>query len=562
MKKSGLVLSLMVFIQFPSSGQTDELKKLVETLQGTFTKVESATKTYDQEIKLVEYSTMNYTFNQTDQKGIRTTYSSDFNLADIDPYAVRQETQKDIIYVVLTAKNKQKLIKTIKNGQTEPYDDELRLHAKDIDHARVILDLIKKAIPLGEKITAGKLKLSGYETMRQWLEDNVKNVGYGNKSIEQKITGQQYPGSVRLLQIESDGKVAHQNEFVFNLADINVNGLVYKISGNSFSLQLDMLDRLKSVGVKRDGVTKNFDDGVTIYTNGVDEARDLKTVLSLIVPLAQAKVKSDLPSPKNADECLNALAGFVKDVKINNKTFAQSLAPACISKLSSVEQSANTTVRNTFEFNWMDINPNTYRLLVSGEKMQIELPAVDKKKVVNHVKDDKPAGYENEATILVEDMEAGRRLRYLIGKTIDFCKTNYKDPFPNDPPALANWLKEQVTDVTVEQVSQKQSLEFVEEGNLNKLKLTAVEIKSSSSVEEIFEFNISDINPNSVDLEIKGKWLYLKFETNFKNKIIKAYKAGKIQPYVYSVALAMKDLETARGIIGGLKKCIAYEKTK
>jgi hypothetical protein len=74
-------------------------------------------------------------------------------------------------------------------------------------------------------------------------------------------------------------------------------------------------------------------------------------------------------------------------------------------------------------------------------------------------------------------------------------------------------------------------------------------------VEEIFEFNLSDIDPRSVDFEAKGKWLTVKFDTNFKNKIIKAYKAGKIQPYANSMEIAMKDVETARGFIAALKKC-------
>ncbi|MFN7603858.1 MAG: hypothetical protein ACK5R0_20905, partial [Bacteroidota bacterium] len=65
---------------------------------------------------------------------------------------------------------------------------------------------------------------------------------------------------------------------------------------------------------------------------------------------------------------------------------------------------------------------------------------------------------------------------------------------------------------------------------------------------------LSDINPTSVNYEIKGKWLYVTFETNFKNKIIKAYKDGKIQPYVYSVDILVKDIETARSTITALKR--------
>ena len=49
-------------------------------------------------------------FDEIDQKGNRVAYAYEFNLADIDPYAVREQTQKDAIYSVLAVRNKQKLI--------------------------------------------------------------------------------------------------------------------------------------------------------------------------------------------------------------------------------------------------------------------------------------------------------------------------------------------------------------------------------------------------------------------------------------------------------------------
>jgi acetolactate synthase small subunit len=560
--KTTLVFISILIVPILTFGQANELKTLVDKLQGTFTKVESATKTYEQEIKLLEYSTLTYSYNQTDQKGAKTAFSTDFNLADIDPYAVRQETQKDIIFVVLAARNKQKLIKTLKDGKTQSYDDELRIHAKDGDHAKAILEIIKKCIPLGEKITSGKMKLAGYENMRQWLEGNVKNVNIGTKSINQTLKEQSSPASFKLLQIESDGKTSHQEEFTFNVADINLNTLVFKISGSTFALKFEMLEQLKSVSVLRDGAAKPFTDEVTIYTNGVDEARDMKTVLTMMSPLAQAKVKGDLPSFKNKAQSVETIVALVKDLKIKDKILTQSITPKCLTTFITTEQTAKATVKDTYEFNWMDVNPNAFKLEVSGEKMQIELPMVDKKRLANHYKDDKIAGYESEANIYVEDMEVGRRLRYSIEKAIEYCKSIYKDPFPATTKGMIDWMKQAVTEVTVEQTTRKQIFESAEEGNDNKIKLTTVEIKTSSSVEEIFEFNLSDIDPRSVDFEAKGKWLTVKFDTNFKNKIIKAYKAGKIQPYANSMEIAMKDVETARGFIAALKKCAESLKGK
>lgn len=82
-----------------------------------------------------------------------------------------------------------------------------------------------------------KLKLEGYDNMIKWLEEHVGKVSDGVKSVEQSLQRQTFPGSFKLQQIESDGKSSKQEEYTFNANDINLNSLVFKVSGNSFGLR-------------------------------------------------------------------------------------------------------------------------------------------------------------------------------------------------------------------------------------------------------------------------------------------------------------------------------------
>ncbi len=93
-------LFLFAAIATSASGQSGSLSDLIGKLQSSFTKVETATFTYEHEIKVLQFSTLQYDYKQIDLKGVSSSYQNQFNLADIDPYAVRQETVKDIIYVV------------------------------------------------------------------------------------------------------------------------------------------------------------------------------------------------------------------------------------------------------------------------------------------------------------------------------------------------------------------------------------------------------------------------------------------------------------------------------
>ena len=103
---------------------------------------------------------------------------------------------------------------------------------------------------------AGKLKLNGYDQMAEWLVANIKNSSTGSKSITQNIKPDTYVGSFRLLQITTDGKTSQQEEFTLNLADVNLNTINFKITGNQFGVGFDMNQKLKSIKSFKDGKSK------------------------------------------------------------------------------------------------------------------------------------------------------------------------------------------------------------------------------------------------------------------------------------------------------------------
>src|SRR5204863_2098330 len=95
------VISCLLLVNL-SFSQQSEFNSLITQLQTSFSKVETASKTFEQEIKPLEFSSIRYGVNEIDQKGNKVSYTYDLNLSDIDVYTVRQVTQKDIILVVLS----------------------------------------------------------------------------------------------------------------------------------------------------------------------------------------------------------------------------------------------------------------------------------------------------------------------------------------------------------------------------------------------------------------------------------------------------------------------------
>lgn len=557
-----LALSAFLSLSLHSYGQGAELKAQANALTNAVTAVQSGSKTYEQKIVFQEPAVIRYSYDEVDQKGNRTNYVYEFNLADIDPYAVREQTQKDLISVVVAVRNKQKLIKVYKNEVVQAYDAQTAIIAKDIENARAMADVIKKSIPHAEKVMASRLKLSGYDAMATWLTANVKEVNLGEKSVKQTLAKGDQPGSFTYTRVEADAKSSTEEVYTFNLADVNPNAILYKISGSQFAIALETLQSAKYFSVRKNGAIKPYVNEGSIQTNNADEARDLKNVLASAIPLAVEKVKANMPAVSSEKDGLQKIRNFTTEITYGEEVMSQSWEGECLATLTQVEKDPKSSSKHVFKFNWMDVNPLASKIDVSGDKLSIDLKFNEDKKLVMNTVDDKFKGYESGLKIYMADIESARKAKFVADKVVEKCKASYKEPFGNDAATTTAYFRNNVKELSMDEQTLKQTLEVVE-GDKSKYKYTLIEVNpKGASAEQVYEFNLTDINPSSIAVEVKGKWLYVVFETDFKGKIIKYYKDGKIQPYTYTLQFAVNDVDVARNLVSALGKAVKAVKPK
>ncbi|HEY0654900.1 MAG TPA: hypothetical protein VGD65_17300 [Chryseosolibacter sp.] len=562
MKRNILVVTLLICF-YQSFSQSPELTAMNAALQKAIGPVQAASKSYEPKYALIQPAVIQYSYDEIDSKGNRTNYVYEVNVSDLDPYAVRELTQKDLITVVLAVKNKQKLVKVLKNNEVLPYDDQALIIAKDIENARQISEAIKKAIPSAEKVMANRLKLSGYDAMVNWITTNVKDVTIGTKSFKQTVTKGDKVGVVKFTLVEADAKTSVEEIYTFNLSDINPNRINYKISGNRFGVEFETLQDAKFIAVTRNGETKPFINDLVINTNNVDEARDLKNVLALAAPLAIEKVKADIPAPASEKDALAKLGALTTSITIGQKEIAQSLETSCLCQLTQVEKDAKTSTKNVFKFNWIDVNAIGSKIDVSGDRMFIEVNTNENKKLIMQTENEKFKAYENSIRIYMPSVENARRGKVAIDKAVEKCKAVYKEPFGNDAAGIFSWITKNIKDVSIDETTFKQKFEAVDAGKVNKVKYTRTEVNTKGSgAEEVYEFNLSDISPLTVEVEVRGKWLYVSMETDFKGKIIKYYKDGKIMPYTAKIDFVINDVDTSRNMVSAFQKLVKTQKAK
>ncbi len=563
-KKSIIYLFFsLLFVVNTSLAQQQEFNQLFSQLEQAIGTVETSKYKYEPELLFEHTSVIKYSYTKTSTKGTANSYAYELNIADIDPYTVRESTERDLIVVNIKIKNSQDLIKTFQDQEVKSYTEELQIVASDINNAREIREIIEKAIPIAEKIMLNKLSLNNYNEMLDWLANNVKDATYSDETYAQSLQPDpQYAGKVNLSIVET-GRSSKQADYSFNLADININTVRFDISGSEFGLEFETKRKHKLIKYAEDGESKPFIDDIVIKTNNVEEARDLQTVLTLIIPEAEKQVEASFPKFNNKEEALAAVSSGTKVLTYGDNTFEQTFNADCLAEYVITEISESKSEKKQHNFNWIDINDKVIDYDISGSKMYIELITNKKQKLMKVIENGEVDPYDESFKLYCEDAENARRLQYAIKKSIELCRKSYRPAVPSTSlKAKIDWLTGAVKEVREGDDTYSQSLSLVEEGDLKKFKFTKIEIDEKGSSEHIYEVNFADLNERNIDFDISGRSISVVVETNFKEKIIKFYKDGEIQNYEDEFTIHANNVEESRNLIRGLVDIVTMSKGK
>ena len=559
MKKLTIAIAILtcLFSTLSLKAQTDDFSNIVNELNESVQEVSTKKYTYEQEIKIKEPGVLSLIIGQVDTKGSRTEFIYEFNLSDMDPIMVREVTEREMMFVQLIVDNNQRLVTVLKNGELDSYDKIVKIYAKDIDNARNIKELIKQAIPVAKDITDNKFQLNTYDEKIAWIIENVKDVSINDVSYQQVLTkNESIVGNVTLEIIKTTSKSSNTERFEFNIADINNNSINFKITGTTFSVIFETKGRRKLIKSFKDGQLSNYTYKADIIAFNIENARWLRYILNQAIPLAEDNVKTALPSIEDMSTATSLLSQNVKEVIIDDKTYSQTINSNCISSYNIVTDDTKKRIDERFEFNLSDINLNTIDYKIIGKKFDIVFKIKGGDKLIKVYKDDLQQNYSDDLMIMCEDAENARLLEHILKKAIPICEENIARLVPEDNlDNKINWLIENVGEVTIDDATYTQSLEEIEADN-NKLRLTIKEVKNDKITEYIYEFNLSDINPNKVNYYILGKKLSVHLETNYNSKIIKVYKDGETQNFESDFNIYVNDIETARNIIIAIQEAV------
>ncbi len=553
MKKSNIVfraipaIALFGFLTLFIQAQE---KEPVEWLSGFNSEVPAGSYTYRYTFDYFNKANCGImvTAVKTDKKGSETKTQMEFYLPDIDENTIQFKPVSKYITVSMITKGSQKFIKEMEDGNIKGYVSGVEIYVDEVDKARSMVDAFRshlKECRLQEK-SWGSMKES-----LDWLAKNISKSVKSGTEYEQSFgydAGKNY--LVTLVRKSNDSKGnAVEEDFRFNLADIDPSKMAMNVSGKDLWIKLETKSSDDFIQATKNNEPQNYDDELDIYIPDLETARDILQALKYAVPLANPEYKSW----SGVSQALDYLKTNLKDVQAGSYQVSQNFdygaaAGSPVTYISSHTDSKGTTTEEKYQFYLPDLDPKV-SVDVSGKEVKLELVTKEKQKLIKIFKNGEQQNYDDDLTIFSDNIESAREL----ANALNYAILNTEDGLIKwtEAARASDWLTANTLSVTESGKTVEQKL-AVDAGNNYKLTLTAIAKESSGDVEEINELYVSDLSKDNIILNISGKKIYVIAGTG-KEKLIKVSKSGVQQSYVSSVDIFFEDTRSAQNYINALK---------
>lgn len=493
-----------------------------------------------------------FSVKKTDQKGVSTEGKYEFNILDINKKELAVKISGTQLSVSIEINGNNRYIKYTKNNDQESFDNSLEVIADDIDQARNIIAAFSTAI---EKSKPMIPDFSSLQIALDYITKNITDLTLEKKNLNQKINFTPGNGTKSIFtyaEPDSKGKLIEQR-FEFYLNDIDDNSLNFKVSGGKITIIPVSKDNTKFIKYYKDNTQQDFQDEINILTSDIEISRE-------IVEAFKAAIKKSQTEPatwKNIDDALAYLTKNISGETIGSETYKlnfSSITPDPLNVRYMVDKTdaKATSVKQSFEFYPYMLDPGSVKISSSGKYLSVGASVSNKKSYVKVFKDDVQQSYGDDISLMSFDARQARDIADAIKYILSNVKS--KNKVWNDKQSSIKFITENVGDLKSGTKEIKQKIEY---SDPCKISFTASSTDDKGkTLDEIYEFALTDINKQLVDFKISGKNVLITLTCKNKEKLVKAYKNGEQQAWGTNVTIEATDIETAKNISEAFKAAI------
>jgi hypothetical protein len=457
--------------------------------------------------------------------------------------------------VSVATKGNDPYIKYTKNNEQQNFVNDFEIIAADIDQARNVIDAFSTAVEKSKQVIPdfGSLQKS-----LDFITHNTTELTLDKKALKQKIDfipGEGTKSIFTYTETDSKGKPIEER-YEFYLNDIDANSLNFKVSGKKITIVPISKNKTKLIKYFKDNLLQDFQNEIAVFTTDIETSREM-------VEAFKAAIKSSATQPaawKSVGEAITYLTNTLSGETIGTDQYklnfsSISTEPLNVKYVVDKTDAKGVMVEQSFEFYPYMLDPGTVKIGSSGKFLNVEASVNNKMSFIKVFKDGKQQSFDDAIKIMAFDARQAQTIseavKYLAGNA------KPKDKVWSDKQSVIKFITENVGDLESEGKEVKQKIELINNDPCRiSLSVSSSDDKGKTT-DEIFEFTLTDMNKQIVDLKVSGKNVQVTLLCKNKEKLVKAYKNGEQQAWATGVAIGVNDVETAKNIAEAFKSAIA-----
>ncbi|HEX7494816.1 MAG TPA: hypothetical protein VF346_11395, partial [Bacteroidales bacterium] len=343
--------------------------------------------------------------------------------------------------------------------------------------------------------------------------------------------------------------------YEFYLNDLDANSINFKVSGKKITIVSTSKNKTKFIKYYKDNSLQDFQNEIGILTTDIETSREM-------VEAFKAAIKNSDTQPatwKSIDEALTFLTNTLKGETIGPDIYKLNFSsistdPLNVKYVQSKTDAKGITVDQSLEFYPYMLDPTTVKIGSSGKYLNVEVSVSSKKSFVKVYKEGKQQAFDDVVEIMSFDarqaQEIAGAIKYLSGNS------KPKDKVWGDKQSASKFITENVGDLKSEGKDVKQKIELTNNDPCKiSLTISSADDKGKTT-DEIYEFGLTDMNKQMVDLKVSGKNVEVTLSCKNKEKLVKVYKNGAQQAWGTEVKIYANDVEIAKNIAEAFKSVI------
>lgn len=539
MKKRTLIMFSLILFSLGIQAQDQiNLKTLSDQLMQEIKEVSTSKETYEQKVVFDAQKPWKaiLTITEIDKKGRESVMEYRFNLSDLDKNTIDIESNKDEQIVEMQTRGRSKFIKAYKDGELDDYTDKLELWAVDIDNARAIKEALRKVIEPAKDAWEEYIAVdeNGID-LKEWLKGKIGTVSQKKEEIIQAVVFDLTLKDQMELTQEDSGK-GEQIKFSFSLADLDPKKLSLEVKGESLFIECETKRKQDYLEVREEGDIVDMDNNFRIYVSEIDEGRQIVNVLDSLIAFGEKQLEERMPTPATLEEALPLLAANVKNYASAEISIDQTIEPKAVTKYSATISEDGEGEEQEYIFALGDINSRDIEIDVSKTAIHVELNSKNKNKYIQYFENGKADDFISKMSIRAISVENAKVLKLLLA----FIAEKAAD-LPIEEKDW-DWFKNHIQAASTGEITQQLKKQ---DGEASNCKMVFTKNNLEKAEEEIFEFNVYDINAKKVEVDISGAEVGLSLETVGGEDIIKYYEDGE-PSFTNSMFLRLTNLEDVK----------------